>query len=292
MASQSGQLVQSLSARDFYGFDHLDIAEYDVPHFTGESAEEAQDFIQAVNKRAYAAGKQKDRAWIAGFAYPFFSRKALVWYDGLDEGTQDDWKLLRSAILAEFTGQQPAPSTVPSAAPAAIRSSGSRYTPAAPPPPTPTKMIGRIRVDSEVPNRRGYLTVPKTVLTRGRFCATINEASVFEADILGRTLTGEEESLVIKAYSKGWTLSQGAHFGVITRSSAGFGNQWGNTWSVSGDGNIVMSSLQADGRQCDSKFVVHEGGSASDILIPSSIDPFLAFHKGYKLVTLHFDPMS
>ncbi|KIO16579.1 hypothetical protein M407DRAFT_33773 [Tulasnella calospora MUT 4182] len=188
MASQSGQLVQPLPVRDFYGFDYLDIAEHDVPYFMGESAEEAQDFIRAVNQRAYAAGKQKDRAWIAEFAYPFFSRKALVWYDGLDEGTQDDWKLLRSAILAEFTGQQPAPSTVPSAAPAVI-SSSLRSTPAAPPPPVPAKMVGRIRVDRETPKARGYLTVPKGGLSLGSVYANINEASIFEADILGGTLT-------------------------------------------------------------------------------------------------------
>ncbi|KAG8909666.1 hypothetical protein FRC00_009691, partial [Tulasnella sp. 408] len=96
------------------------IAGFDDLHFTGESGEEAEDFIQAVNKRAYAAGKQRDNAWIAEFAYPFFSRKALRWYEDLDEGIQNDWKLLKRAILAEFTGRQPAPSTVPSAAPAVI----------------------------------------------------------------------------------------------------------------------------------------------------------------------------
>lgn len=100
--------------------DCSDVAEYKVSRFTGESAEEAEDFIQAVNMHAYAAGKQKDSAWIAEFAYPFFSRKALHWYENLDEGTQNDWKLLKCAILAEFTGWQPAPSTMPSAAAAAI----------------------------------------------------------------------------------------------------------------------------------------------------------------------------
>ncbi|KAG8907598.1 hypothetical protein FRC01_007639 [Tulasnella sp. 417] len=98
-----------------------DIAEDAVLRFTGESAEEAEDFIQAVNKRAYAAGKHKDNAWIADFAYPFFSRKALRWYEDLDEAVQSDWKLLKRAILAEFIDQQPAASKVPIAAPAVVR---------------------------------------------------------------------------------------------------------------------------------------------------------------------------
>ncbi|KAG8963923.1 hypothetical protein FRC00_004490 [Tulasnella sp. 408] len=84
-------------------------------------AEEAEDFIQAVNKRAYAAGKQKDSSWIAEFAYPFFSRQALRWYEELDEETQNDWKLLKRAIFAEFSRRHPAPSTVPSAALAPAR---------------------------------------------------------------------------------------------------------------------------------------------------------------------------
>lgn len=97
------------------------IGEYEELHFTGESANEAEDFIQAVNKRAYAAGKQKDNAWIAEFAYPFFSRKALRWYETLGEEIQNDWKLLKRAILVEYCGEQPSPSTVPFAAPASFR---------------------------------------------------------------------------------------------------------------------------------------------------------------------------
>lgn len=69
---------------------------------------------------AYAAGKQKDSAWIAEFAYPFFSRKALRWYEELDEGTQIDWKLLKRAILAEYSRRQPGLSAVPSALAAAV----------------------------------------------------------------------------------------------------------------------------------------------------------------------------
>ncbi|KAG9035104.1 hypothetical protein FS837_002035 [Tulasnella sp. UAMH 9824] len=269
-----------------------DIREYDVPFFTGNSAEEAEDFIQAVNRRAYAAGKQKDNAWIAEFAYPFFSRKALRWYDGLDEVTQNDWKLLRSAILAEFTGGQPTPSTVPSAAPAVI-SSSSRYTPAAPPPPR-TKMVGRIRVDSEDPEGRGYLAVKETESSVGVVCRKIAEASLFEVDILGRTLRikGEGENLVIKASAGNESLRPGTgHSGYIARSSTSLGKEWSNTWSVTGDGNAVTSSLQADGRKCDAKFLVYRNDNAN-LQIPADIDRFLALYDSYTVGTLHFEPMS
>ncbi|KIO17958.1 hypothetical protein M407DRAFT_32372 [Tulasnella calospora MUT 4182] len=270
-----------------------DIAEYDVPHFTGESAEEAQDFIQAVNKRAYAAGKQKDSAWIADFAYPFFSRNALVWYEDLDEGIQNDWKLLKRAILAEFTRRQPAPSTVPSAAPAGPRLS-SRDTPAAPPPPAPTKMIGHIRLASEVSNCVGYLTVPETWPRLGVVCANINEASVFEADILGRTLTGEEDSLVTLPNGLGESLFPGTNnYGYIVRSSSeNRAKQWSSTWSIGGHSNTVTSLLQEGGRQCDAKFVADTFVHRSGIFVPADIHKFLAGAPRYTALTLHFEPVT
>lgn len=58
--------------------------------FYGESAEEAEDFIFAIKERAYAEGKQKDNAWIADFASICFAKKALRWYEELNEETQSD----------------------------------------------------------------------------------------------------------------------------------------------------------------------------------------------------------
>ncbi|KAG8941818.1 hypothetical protein FRC04_004060, partial [Tulasnella sp. 424] len=75
--------------------------------FYGESAEEAEDFIFAIKERAYAEGKQKDNAWIADFASICFAKKALRWYEELNEETQSDWKLLRQAILAKYNHVQP-----------------------------------------------------------------------------------------------------------------------------------------------------------------------------------------
>ncbi|KAG8963921.1 hypothetical protein FRC00_004488 [Tulasnella sp. 408] len=161
-----------------------DIRECDVPYFTGRSAEEAEDFIQAVNRHAYAAGKQRDNAWIAEFAAPLFSRRALRWHEELDEGTQNDWKLLKQAILTEFTGRQPASSIIPHAAPARA-SSSSNLAPADPPPGAVTAEIGYVRVDSEDIGPVGYLFFTDSWLFPG--LATIsndrNFATIFEADM-------------------------------------------------------------------------------------------------------------
>lgn len=89
--------------------------------FTGESAEEAEDFIFAVKKRAYSKGKQKDNAWIADFVSICFAKKALRWYERLDEETQNDWKLLKRAILDEYEEASLPSSTVPTSASAVRR---------------------------------------------------------------------------------------------------------------------------------------------------------------------------
>ncbi|KAG8948917.1 hypothetical protein FRC00_008404 [Tulasnella sp. 408] len=89
--------------------------------FTGKNAEEAEDFIHAVNRRAWATGKLDDDAWTAKFAYVCFTKKALRWYEELDKETRNDWTLLRQAILAKYATPPLSPSVVPSSAPAAAR---------------------------------------------------------------------------------------------------------------------------------------------------------------------------
>lgn len=105
---------------DYLPRTHLALDESELS-FAGESAEEAEDFIRAVNKRAWAAGKQNDPAWMAGFAYTCFARMALRWYEELDEQTQTDWKLLKRAILTTYARPQRSGSIVPSNAPASAR---------------------------------------------------------------------------------------------------------------------------------------------------------------------------
>ncbi|KAG8951070.1 hypothetical protein FRC00_007448, partial [Tulasnella sp. 408] len=85
--------------------------------FTGRSAEEAEDFIIAVKRRAHSKGKHKDDAWIADFVSLCFEKKALRWYESLDEETQKDWKLLKRAILEEYKEVPLPPSVIPAPAP-------------------------------------------------------------------------------------------------------------------------------------------------------------------------------
>lgn len=79
--------------------------------FAGGSAEEAEDFIFAVKKRVYSKGKHKDNIWIAEYVSTCFAKKALRWYERLDEETQDDWKLLKRAILDKYE-EDPLPSSM------------------------------------------------------------------------------------------------------------------------------------------------------------------------------------
>lgn len=85
------------------------------PIFYGESSEEAENFVFAIKERAYQEGKQKDHAWTAEYASICFAKGALRWYEELDEDTQNDWRLLRRAILAHYKDMEPASSKVPTA---------------------------------------------------------------------------------------------------------------------------------------------------------------------------------
>lgn len=69
--------------------------------FTG-GGEECEMFIVSVKKQAFRAGKATDNAWSAQFAGTCFAGAALRWYEGLDDVTQNDWGLLRKALLARY----------------------------------------------------------------------------------------------------------------------------------------------------------------------------------------------
>ncbi|KAG8921717.1 hypothetical protein FRC00_008321, partial [Tulasnella sp. 408] len=100
--------------------------------FSGGSAEEAEDFILAVKRRAYSEGKHKDDAWIADFVSVCLEKKALRWYESLDRETQNDWQLLKRAILDEYKEAPVSPSIVPTPA-SALESPDQGLTPAAAP---------------------------------------------------------------------------------------------------------------------------------------------------------------
>lgn len=70
-----------------------------VELFKGKDWEECDNFIRAIRARALWEGKQRDLTWMADFAAPQFSQKALSWHCRLPEDVQQDWSKLVIALL-------------------------------------------------------------------------------------------------------------------------------------------------------------------------------------------------
>lgn len=75
---------------------------YGVVVFRGLPGEPCEEFIRCVRGRAFSEGKQRDNEWICDFASTCFTGRALRWYEELDEEIQQDWKLLRQALLRQY----------------------------------------------------------------------------------------------------------------------------------------------------------------------------------------------
>ncbi|KAG8900430.1 hypothetical protein FRC01_010143, partial [Tulasnella sp. 417] len=109
---------------------HLNMDPENLPEdielvFQGIDGAEAESFISSVLRTARTEGKTRDNDWIVDLVSTCMRGEALRWYIELDEGTQNDWKLLRKAILRQYPlHAQP---TLPTP-PAAVR----------PPSPAPT----------------------------------------------------------------------------------------------------------------------------------------------------------
>lgn len=70
--------------------------------FDGSDGADAEDFVLAVQQKAYAEGKQRDKIWISDLVAASLARDALRWYAALEPTIQDDWKLLSKALLNRF----------------------------------------------------------------------------------------------------------------------------------------------------------------------------------------------
>ncbi|KAG9041011.1 hypothetical protein FS837_012844 [Tulasnella sp. UAMH 9824] len=79
------------------------------PTFRGSSAAEAEDFVQAVRRKAWAEQKQFDYRWMAAYAAVQMSGQALRWHMSLPRDIQSDWGRLEVAILDRFAPDQPQP---------------------------------------------------------------------------------------------------------------------------------------------------------------------------------------
>ncbi|KAG8975872.1 hypothetical protein FRB90_009392 [Tulasnella sp. 427] len=56
----------------------------------------------AVQQRARAEGKSRDNEWIVDLVAACLTGDALRWYVDLEESVQNDWKLLRKAMLRQY----------------------------------------------------------------------------------------------------------------------------------------------------------------------------------------------
>lgn len=74
--------------------------------FNGTDGSEAERFVTAIRRRAFALGKQKETVWIADYAATCFEGPAVRWFETLDDEVQEDWKLLRRALLQRWPPQR------------------------------------------------------------------------------------------------------------------------------------------------------------------------------------------
>lgn len=70
--------------------------------FSGRDGHECEEFVQAIHKAAYAAGKLRDDAWMADMAVTCLSGRALRYYTSLEPEVKRDWSLLSSALLEKY----------------------------------------------------------------------------------------------------------------------------------------------------------------------------------------------
>ncbi|KAG9045425.1 hypothetical protein FS837_006335, partial [Tulasnella sp. UAMH 9824] len=83
------------------------MAERNRPAFRGSSAAEAEDFVQAVRRKAWSEKKQSDYGWMAAYAAVQMSGQALRWHMSLPPDIQSDWRKLEVAILDRFAPDHP-----------------------------------------------------------------------------------------------------------------------------------------------------------------------------------------
>ncbi|KAG9040954.1 hypothetical protein FS837_012918 [Tulasnella sp. UAMH 9824] len=129
--------------------------------FTGGSNESVSSFIQSIQRAAFQHGRITDDEWIAQLASTCFAEKALVWYLGLDKGTQSSWTKLRIALVKHYFVQKPVQEPKPNLTKTPVQPR------AAPPQPKEASSaiaeIGRVEVlRPEFGNRLGFLSQDST----------------------------------------------------------------------------------------------------------------------------------
>lgn len=83
------------------------------PSFSGRNGEEAETFVRMVRQKALDEGRFMDNLWMTAFASACLVGDAMRWHASLDSATQNDWKLLWPAILAQYPRDSPSGASRP-----------------------------------------------------------------------------------------------------------------------------------------------------------------------------------
>ncbi|KIO28418.1 hypothetical protein M407DRAFT_22464 [Tulasnella calospora MUT 4182] len=225
--------------------------------FTGGSAEEAEDFIFAIKKRAYSKGKSKDNNWITEFVSICFAKKALRWDESLDQETRNDWELLKRAILDEYKEVSISSSLVPTPA-SSNQISVLQTVPAA----GPSIRTGRIRVASGSDTLKGYVS---NTFVDGNWCTVSSSqstAAIFEFDQSGRSVKfqanyGSEDRLILKSSSSNWAPRKGVYEHAALLKNIGRTISMGSGWL--GDVQVDVWSI-GTGSELIARWLLKTGG--------------------------------
>ncbi|KAG8925321.1 hypothetical protein FRC00_004116, partial [Tulasnella sp. 408] len=148
--------------------------------FKGVDGAEAESFISSVIRTARGEGKARDNDWIVDLASSYMRGEALRWYIELDEDTQNDWKLLRRAILRQYPSSTLAP--VPSLQPTIP------VPAAAATPPKPVSSNQSLQAPNTIYRIRVYLANTKSQF----FLSTDTDSLVHLTSSVGKALRGRE----------------------------------------------------------------------------------------------------
>ncbi|KAG9040506.1 hypothetical protein FS837_000528 [Tulasnella sp. UAMH 9824] len=147
--------------------------EHDVC-FRGLDGEECTGFIRQVRRKAFEAGKSRDKEWMADYAVSCFADDALKWSIKVHRDVLEDWDVLQRALMEEYCKDRVSSiersgvaGTTPAAAPAAA--------PRVALPIITSTMTGFVRVVAETPEAGSYIS--KTVDPRFGVLRTCTEAA-------------------------------------------------------------------------------------------------------------------
>ncbi|KAG8937220.1 hypothetical protein FRC00_007044 [Tulasnella sp. 408] len=276
--------------------------------FRGRDGHECEEFVQAIHKAAYAAGKLRDDAWMADLAVTCLSGKALRYYDGLEPEVKRDWSLLRPALVARYSP--------PDDDEDEVQAGGYRMlqvlAPTGPSSPRLKARIGRIKVIGANSTDYGYLGNGKTCHEANGIAAGVSAPEAIRVgyvpankpyEIEIRRSDGRCEALGVRWLRPSPSARIGCtDFAAITafnyegvyRSSKlkWSGPGYTRIWKVMADGT-VYPHLEERGSYIPLHCIFHQASEHKTHAIDVAADggAFVAKHSDWTLAKLLFEPI-